>query len=199
MTNPKQIERDRRMVVLTDGHSNPITAKTACSVLRYCPNEVVAVLDTDAVGKTAAELLGVGGAIPVVADVGSAADANTLLIGIAPPGGKIPAHWRPIVLDAITRGLNVVSGLHDFLSSDQEFAGAAAISGSQLIDVRRNDEHDVADRQNIRSECLRILTVGQDCCVGKMVVAIELTAALRASRLQRQVRRYWSNWHHYRG
>ena len=103
------------MLVLTDGHSNPITAKTACSVLRYCPNEVVAVLDTGAVGKTAGELLGVGGAIPVVADVGSAADANTLLIGIAPPGGKIPAHWRPIVLDAITRGLNVVSGLHDFL------------------------------------------------------------------------------------
>jgi uncharacterized NAD-dependent epimerase/dehydratase family protein len=181
MTNPP-IDHARRMLVLTDGHSNPITAKTACSVLRYCPGEVVAVLDAAAAGKTAAELLGVGGAIPVVADIGSAADANTLLIGIAPPGGRIPAHWRPIVLDAIARGMNVVSGLHDFLSNDQEFASAAANSGSKLVDVRRNDEHDVADRNNFRNDCLRILTVGQDCCVGKMVVAIELANAIRDSR-----------------
>jgi uncharacterized NAD-dependent epimerase/dehydratase family protein len=180
MTN-SQIDHARRMLVLTDGHSNPITAKTACSVLRYCPGEVVAVLDEAAAGKTAAELLGVGGQIRVVADVGSAAEANTLLIGIAPPGGKIPAHWRPIILDAIRRGMNVVSGLHDFLASDQEFSAAAAASGSKLIDVRRNDEHDVADQENIRKECLRVLTVGQDCCVGKMVVAIELSGAIRNS------------------
>lgn len=171
----------RRMVVLTDGHSNPIAAKTACCVLRYCPHEVVAVLDAAAAGKTAAELLGVGGQTPVVADLGSAVEANTLLIGIAPPGGKIPAHWRPIVLDAIKRGMDVVSGLHDFLCSDPEFSAAAASSNSKLIDVRRNDEHDVADQKDIRNECLRILTVGQDCCVGKMVVAIELAKAIRDS------------------
>lgn len=171
----------RRMVVLTDGHSNPITAKTACCVLRYCPDEVVAVLDAAAAGTSAGELLGVGGEIPVVGEVASAAGANTLLIGIAPPGGKIPAHWRPIVLDAIRRGMHVVSGLHDFLANDQEFSEAAKRSGSSLIDVRRNDEHDVADQKDIRDDCLRILTVGQDCCVGKMVVALEVARALQKS------------------
>ena len=44
---------NRRMVILTDGYSNPLTAKTACCVLRYCGDEVVAVLDREAAGKTA--------------------------------------------------------------------------------------------------------------------------------------------------
>lgn len=65
MTIPP-IDHARRMLVLTDGHSNPITAKTACSVLRDCPDEVVAVLDAAAAGKTAAELLGVGVRYPLL-------------------------------------------------------------------------------------------------------------------------------------
>ena len=95
MNNPN--DDSRRMVVLTDGYASPIGAKTACCVLRYCPDQVIAVLDSKASETTAGELLGVGGEIPVVADIASADQANTLLIGIAPPGGKIPAHWRPIV------------------------------------------------------------------------------------------------------
>ena len=176
-------ENNRRMVVLTDGHSNPITAKTACSLLRYCGHEVLAVLDANAVGQTAEQLLGVGGDTPVVAGLESVPDAKSLLIGIAPPGGKIPEHWRPIVLEAIQRGMDVLSGLHEFLIDDPDFREAAKLSGARLVDVRRNDEHDVANRQDIRSDCLRILTIGQDCCVGKMVVSIELTRALRERQL----------------
>ncbi|HBV62188.1 MAG TPA: DUF1611 domain-containing protein [Rhodopirellula sp.] len=171
---------NRQMVILTDGHSNPLTAKTACSVLRYCEREVIAVLDKAAAGQTAEQLLGTGGNIPVIADLNSASDAKTLLIGIAPPGGKIPEHWRPIVMNAIARGMNILSGLHDFLSQDPEFAAAAATSGTELIDVRNNDEHDVANRRGLRPDCLRILTIGQDCCVGKMVTSIELTQDLIA-------------------
>lgn len=170
---------NRRMVILTDGHSNPVTAKTACSVLRYRGWEVVAVLDQAAAGSTADQLLGVGGDIPVVASIAEAQDAKTLVIGIAPPGGKIPPHWRAIILDALGRGLDVVSGLHEFLADDTEFAAAARQSGAKIVDVRRNEESDVANRENIRPDCLRILTVGHDCCVGKMVVAIELTRALQ--------------------
>lgn len=166
------------MVILTDGHSNPLTAKTACCVLRYCESEVVAVLDRQAAGQTAQSLLGVGGAIPVVDGLAAAPRAQSLLIGIAPPGGKIPAAWRPIVLEAIGKGMTVYSGLHDFLSHDSEFVEAASVSGAQLVDVRRNEERDVANRVGIRQQCLRIHTVGHDCSVGKMLVAVELTRAL---------------------
>ena len=177
-------DSNRRMVILTDGHSNPLTAKTACSVLRYCQSEVIAVLDTAAAGQTAEQLLGTGGTTPVVADLDSAPDAKTLLIGIAPPGGKIPEHWRPTILEAIARGMKIVSGLHEFLADDPEFAAAAVTAGTELVDVRNNDEHDVANRVGVRSDCLRILTVGQDCCVGKMVVSIEITRDLIARQHQ---------------
>ncbi len=133
----------RRMVILVDGYTDPCTAKTAICVIRYRTEEVVAVLDRGGAGKTSGQLLGVGGAIPVVASLADAPAANTLLLGIAPPGGKIPAHWRQIVLEALGRGMTVVSGLHEFLADDPEFAQAAARHGAALVDLRRNDERDV--------------------------------------------------------
>jgi len=169
----------RRMVILVDGHTDPCTAKTAVGVIRYRSEEVVAVLDRDGAGRTSGQLLGVGGAIPVVASLADAPAANTLLLGIAPPGGKIPAHWRRIVLEAIGRGMTVVSGLHDFLADDPEFSQAAARHGATLVDLRHNDEHDVAQRRGIRADCLRIHTIANDCNSGKMVVAVEVAQGLQ--------------------
>jgi uncharacterized NAD-dependent epimerase/dehydratase family protein len=169
----------RRMILLTDGFSDTHTAKTAINILRYKPQEVVAVLDACGAGRTAQEVMGVGGAIPLVARLADAAGANTLVIGIAPPGGKIPRPWRPIVLEAIGRKMDIVSGLHDFLCDDADFVRAAKEHGVRLVDVRKNDEHEVANRKGIREGCLRIHTIGHDCNCGKMLVSVELTEALK--------------------
>ncbi|QDU57579.1 DUF1611 domain-containing protein [Aeoliella mucimassa] len=168
----------RRIVILTEGHSNPITAKTAVSVLRYRPEEVVALLDSTQAGKTSGEVLGFGGDTPIVASLDDADAPNTLLIGIAPMGGKLPAAWRDIILDALGRGMSVVSGLHDFLSNDQGLVDRAAESGGTIFDVRKNNERDVSHRQGLREDCLRIHTVGHDCSIGKMVASIEVAREL---------------------
>jgi uncharacterized NAD-dependent epimerase/dehydratase family protein len=169
----------RRMVIITDGYNDLHTAKTAICLIRYRPGEVVAVLDRQATGRTCQEVFGVGGQIPIIASLAEAHDeANTFVVGIAPPGGKIPPQWRPIILDAIARKLTIVSGLHDFLCEDPEFRDAARKHGAELIDVRKTDEHDVASRQGIREECLRIHTVANDCSVGKMVTSVEVAAGL---------------------
>ena len=171
----------RRLVILVDGYTDMCTAKTAICVIRYRTEEVVAVLDRGGAGKTCGELLGVGNAIPVVASLADAPAANTLLLGIAPPGGKVPAHWRPTVLEALGRGMTVVSGLHEFLADDPEFAQASARHGAALVDLRRNDEHDVAQRRGIRADCIRIHTIANDCSSGKMVVAVELARGLQTT------------------
>src|SRR5256714_2139338 len=171
---------DRRIVILTDGRTNPVSAKTAACVVRYKPEDVVALLDTTQAGKTAGELLGVGGSLPIVAKLADAPGANTLLIGIAPSGGKLPPAWRKILLEAIDRGMNLVSGLHDFLSNDPEIAAAAVKRGVEIYDVRKNNERDVANRLNLRDDCLRIHTIGQDCSVGKMLASVEIAIALKA-------------------
>jgi uncharacterized NAD-dependent epimerase/dehydratase family protein len=168
----------RRMAILTDGFNDAYTAKTAICLLRYRPEEVVAVFDRQSAGKNCQAVFSVGGAIPCVNTLDDATGANTLVIGIAPPGGKIPPHWRPIILEAIARKMTVVSGLHDFLHDDPEFCQAAVREGAQLIDVRDNNERDVAQRIGIREDCLRIHTIANDCSCGKMVTSVEITMGL---------------------
>ncbi|MEZ6133152.1 MAG: DUF1611 domain-containing protein [Planctomycetaceae bacterium] len=167
-----------RIVLLTDGYSTPFVAKTAISLLRYRTGDVVAVIDQDAAGRTAQQLLGAGGDIPVVNSLESVAEADALYVGIAPPGGKLPEEWRPLILNAVRRGMDVVSGLHDFLTDDAEYVAAAAQTGANLIDVRRNRHKSTAKRLSFRPGNVRIHAVGHDCSVGKMVTTMEVRRGL---------------------
>lgn len=171
--------KTRSIVVLTEGQTDPENAKTASCMIRYRPEEIVAIFDGTQRGKTSQDLLAVGGALPVVGSLAEAPPANTLLLGTAPAGGKIPPTWRAVILEAISRKMDIWSGLHDFLSNDAEFTAAAATHGVRLIDVRKNNERDVASRKGLRGDCLRIHTVGHDCSVGKMVASVELTHGLK--------------------
>jgi len=100
---------NRKFIILTEGYANPVPAKTAVCVIRYCPDEVVALLDSTQAGKTSRDVFGVGD-VPFVSALEEAPDAKTLLFGIANPGGKIPPAWRSLMLQAIDRGLDLVSG-----------------------------------------------------------------------------------------
>jgi uncharacterized NAD-dependent epimerase/dehydratase family protein len=169
----------RRMVILTEGASTPYVAKTAISLLRYRGADVIAVLDSTQAGKTCQQLFATGGDIPVVSSLAETSQADSLVIGIAPAGGKLPQSWRSVILDAIQRGLHIVSGLHDFLQNDVEFRDLARKHDVRLVDVRRNDEHTTSAALDFRAGCLRIHTVGHDCSVGKMVTALEVDRGLR--------------------
>ena len=169
----------RRIIILTEGHTEPHAGKTAASVIRYRGHEVVALLDGTQKGKTSGELLGVDN-VPIVGKLDEVPEANTLLLGIAPPGGKIPLPWRAIILDAIARRkMDVISGLHDFIGDDPEFSKAARASGVSIYDVRKNNEKTIARRKGLRPDCLRVHAVGHDCSIGKMVVEIEVTNGLK--------------------
>ncbi len=59
----------RRIVILAEGCFTALEAKTAYGLIRYKPENVAAVIDSTRAGKTAQEILGLGGKIPVVKDV----------------------------------------------------------------------------------------------------------------------------------
>lgn len=168
----------RRLVVLTEGKTEPVSAKTAVCLIRYGQDKVVALLDKTKAGTTADALLGVGEGIPVVARLSECAPADAIAIGVASSGGKIPPDWRAILAEAIDRGMDVISGMHELLKDDADLVARAKAKGVRLVDVRDNDEKDVSTAQGFREGCLRIHTVGNDCSVGKMVVSVELARAL---------------------
>ncbi|NWF88840.1 MAG: DUF1611 domain-containing protein [Ignavibacteriaceae bacterium] len=168
----------RKIVALTEGYSNPHSAKTARNLIYYCPKEVVAIFDRNNVGKTSFELLGVGN-LPVIGSLDDIDDANTLIMSIALPGGKLPKQYKEIMMQAIFKKMNVVSCGHEFISEDPDLVLAAKSNGVLLTDIRKNNERGLANREGINPNCLRILTVGNDCSLGKMVTSIELARALQ--------------------
>jgi uncharacterized NAD-dependent epimerase/dehydratase family protein len=172
----------RRILILAQGLFGVLDAKTASCVIRYRGDEVVAVLDSANAGRDASELIGIGAGIPVVGTLeeGLALEPDTLLVGVAPRGGRLPEAWRSMILSALAEGLEVVSGLHTFLSDDPELAAAAAAGGGRIWDVRRVPEDlPVASRLAAGVDAVVVLTVGSDCNVGKMTAAMELTLGAR--------------------
>ena len=170
----------QRLLILADGELGVFTAKTATSLIRYRPDEVVAVLDQEHAGRTTRDVLGVPAAVPIVGTLeeGLAFKPDTLLIGIAPQGGQLPEPWRAIIRDSLRAGLCVVSGLHVFLGDDPEFVGLARVHSQRLLDLRRPPEaQPIASMRAKETRALRLLTVGTDCNVGKMVAALELAAS----------------------
>lgn len=171
-----------RLLVLADGELGVFSAKTTTSLIRYRAEEVVGVLDRQHAGQTTREVLGVPAAVPILATLeeGLAFDPDTLVIGISPAGGQLPEAWRTTIRTAIAAGLHVVSGLHVFLADDPEFARLAKVHDVRLTDLRRPPEgQPIAHMLARESRARRVLTVGTDCNVGKMVAALELTASAK--------------------
>lgn len=172
-----------RFFVLADEKFGPMSSKTANGCIRYTPEQVVAVLDTTQAGRTAEEVLGFGGAIPVVGtfEEGLARAPNALLIGIAPTGGQLPPNWRDWIARALEHRLPIWNGLHSFLGDDPEFADLSQRYATPIHDLRK-PPHDlpVSSGRVVREvEATVVLTVGSDCNIGKMTASLQLRDELR--------------------
>jgi uncharacterized NAD-dependent epimerase/dehydratase family protein len=169
----------RRIAILAEGAFEWHYGKTATGVIRYGKDTVVAVIDSTKAGQDVSQALGapIGTGIPVVRDINEALhyQPDTLLIGIAPMGGALPAAWRWQLLKAMEAGLDIISGLHFFISDDEELRTAAEKHAVTIWDVRRPPAGNrVAQFTPHRPGSHTILIVGSDCAVGKMTVALEL-------------------------
>jgi uncharacterized NAD-dependent epimerase/dehydratase family protein len=171
----------RRLVILTEGLFHD--AKTAMGVIRYGHDTIVAILDSTMAGRSLGEFMP-GFDVPFVGSLAETLTGPTrpdcLLIGIAPTGGKLPPSWRSQILHAIDAGLDIHSGLHELLGDDAEFVAAASAAGTRLVDYRRPpDRMETTLGRRHQPGKRVILTVGTDCAIGKMSVALELVAAAR--------------------
>jgi uncharacterized NAD-dependent epimerase/dehydratase family protein len=174
-------------LILADGEFSPMTSKTANSVIRYLPERVVGVVDRVHAGKTVQDVLGFGGAIPVVAsmEAGLRLKPAAVLIGIAPSGGRLPDEWRGWLADALDAGCDLWSGLHTFLNEDPILHERAKANGRHIFDVRRPPANLPVGMGLAREvEPLVILSVGTDCNVGKMTAQLQLVRGLNERGLR---------------
>ena len=167
---------EKRYLILAEGHSgDPHYGKTARGVIRYAPDPTVAVLDSTRAGEAQ-------DGIPIVATVDEALrfDPTTAVVGVATQGGRFPPEWRELLKASISSGLDVESGLHEFISEDAELAKLAARHGVELRDLRKPPaELNVPTGENLEIPVQIALTVGSDCAIGKKTVALELDLEAR--------------------
>jgi uncharacterized NAD-dependent epimerase/dehydratase family protein len=176
------VSRPRRLLILAEGRSaDPHYGKTARGVIRYRPQDVVAILDSErAEGATQ-------DGYPVVRSVEEAVryEPTTALVGVATQGGRFPPQWRELLKDSIRAGLDLENGLHEFVSEDPELADLGRDHGVELRDLRKPPPGlNVPTGANLTHGATTLLTVGSDCAIGKMTVSLELDREARRRGLR---------------
>ena len=173
--------RPRRLLILGEGFSHDAHyGKTMRGIIRYGPDPVVAILDSARVGET-------HDGIPVVGAVEDALQfgPTVAVVGVATQGGRFPPAWRQLLKSSIASGLDVESGLHEFISEDPELVALARAHRVALLDLRRPPEGlSVPTGANLDVDARIVLTVGSDCAIGKKTVAVELDLEARRRGLE---------------
>jgi len=170
------------IVILCPKSFDYILNKTGNMLIRYRPDSVSCIIDSDKAGLTAQDVLSYGGDIPVVAgfDEAKQFSPNTMVIGSAPQGGFITGVYRKELYSAIKNGCDIYSGMHQFLNDDEEISTLAKEKGIKIYDLRKppNPPHfSKGSWKNRKTKVL--LIVGTDCDTGKMTTAWEISERLK--------------------
>ena len=172
---------ERRILILGEGFSHdPHYGKTMRGIIRYGPDPVVAILDSQRAGQQHE-------GIPIIGTVAGALpfEPTVAVVGVATQGGRFPPAWRELLKQSIAAGLDLESGLHEFVSDDPELIELARTHGVDLRDLRKPPAGlNVPTGANLAVDATIVLTVGSDCAIGKKTVAVELDLEARRRGLQ---------------
>jgi uncharacterized NAD-dependent epimerase/dehydratase family protein len=106
-----------------------------------------------------------------------------MIIGLAPDGGRLSRRGRAAVVEALKCGLDVDSGLHDFLSDDSELADLAEANHCRIRDIRKPPSRSKLHFFNGKIEAVdsfKVAVLGTDSAVGKRTTAWKLVHELEA-------------------
>jgi len=180
-------------LILCEGAFGTGDGKTANGLVRHTERyRIAGVLDSRLAGRDAGEVLsGEPRGIPIFASLDEALEKSAerpthLVIGLAPEGGRLPDAYRKVVIAALRAGMNVDSGLHQFLSEDPELAKLAREHGATIRDVRRTPPRDQLHFFTgaiHRVKAARVAVLGTDCCCGKRTTSTLLTQALNRAKI----------------
>ncbi len=181
-------QRPLTAIIYCEANFTTIDGKTAHGLVRYSEKyKILSVIDSENTGLDSGMLLDNKiNDIPICGNLADALEhAGTVpdyyIYGMAPSNGMLSIHERSLILEAMSHGMNIINGLHEFLNDDPVFIAACAASNVEIIDVRKpRPKKDLRLFSGRISEvtCLRIAVLGTDCAIGKRTTATILTQAL---------------------
>ncbi len=181
-------------VIYCEGNFGKLDGKTANGLVRHSQSyEILSVIDSEKAGQDAGLVLdGVPNGIPIVANLAAALTCagdvpDNYIFGMAPSSGMLSASERGLVLEAMSFGMNIVNGLHEFLNEDLEFVAAGAANRVTMRDVRKpraKKDLRMFSGRIAQVTCPRIAVLGTDGAIGKRTTATILTQALIESGLK---------------
>jgi uncharacterized NAD-dependent epimerase/dehydratase family protein len=188
----RRVPSPETAVVYCEGNFAQPDGKTANGLVRHSERyRIVGVIDSEHRGLDAGRVLDdVDNGIAIFSDLAEAADAvnpDALIFGTAPTSGMLSTSERTVMLDAMSRGMDIVNGLHEFLTEDPEFVAAAAQHQVSITDIRKprakKDLHMFTGRIKDVT-CPRIAVLGTDSAIGKRTTATILTKALNEAGIR---------------
>ena len=182
------INTKKTALIYCENQFGLMDGKTAAGLIRHSETyTIVGVIDSFLAGKDAGEELdSKKNYIPIFRNLSEALEQLTELphcyiYGKAPLDARISVEERVLILEAMTKGMDIVNGLHEFFSEDEEFVTMATLCGVEIKDIRKppklKDLH-VFSGQIAQVNVPVIAVLGTDCACGKMTTAVELNKAL---------------------
>jgi uncharacterized NAD-dependent epimerase/dehydratase family protein len=175
-------------IVYCEGNFGAIDGKTANGLVRYSEKyEILSVIDSENAGLNTGVVLGdAPNAIPIRRDLADALaqldePPDYFIFGMAPSSGMLSKRERGLMIEAMSYGINIVNGLHEFLNDDPVFAAACVANDVTILDVRKpraKKDLRLFSGRIAEFTCPRIAVLGTDCAIGKRTTATILTRAL---------------------
>ena len=182
------ISHKKTALVYCENQFGRVDGKTAAALVRHSEiYTIVGVIDSSLTGKDAGEELGEEkSGIPIFASLDDALGElayipDFYIYGKAPLETYIANNERLMILEAMEKGMDIISGLHQFFSEDPEFAQVAALNGIRIKDIRKppllkNLHLFTGQISEVNVPVIAVL--GTDCACGKMTTAVELNKTL---------------------
>ena len=175
-------------IVYCEASFGAVDGKTANGLIRRSEKyQIMSVIDSEQVGQDTGMVLdGKANDIPISRDLDNALAQlgfvpDAFIFGMAPASGLLSKRQRGVILEAMSHGMNIVNGLHEFLNDDPVFAAACRANNVTINDVRKpRDKKDLRlfSGRIAQVTCPRIAILGTDCAIGKRTTATILTSVL---------------------
>jgi len=182
-----------RALVYCENEFGKIDGKVANGLARHSEKyDIQGIIDSTKAGLDAGEHLdGIINAIPIFKNIDDAIEKlgfvpEYFIYGIAALAAFLDKEQRDVIFAAMKTGMNIVNGLPEFLTEDEEFIRKAVEYRVHIYDMRkappRKYLHNFTGRiHEVKTPVIAVL--GTDCAVGKRTTALSLVEALKRAGL----------------